>query len=148
MIGGDFERALLVLVTAVAFVLLIACANVANLLLTRAAARGKEIVIRLSLGASRTRVIGQPLTESVMLAIVGGILGLLLAVWGVDVLKSLGPANIPRLDEIRADGWVMSFTVGLSVVTGLLFGLMPALPPRAPRDARRSRRRATCRIMR
>jgi len=123
---GKLRPALFVLLGAVAFVLLIACANVANLLLARASAREKELAIRAALGAGRGRLLRQLLTESLVLGLAGGLLGLLLGYWGVDALRALAPANTPRLDEIRIDLAVLAFTFGVSLVTGLFFGLAPA----------------------
>jgi predicted permease len=127
VIGDRFERAILVLAGAVSFVLLIACANVANLLLAQRAGRAREMATRAALGASRTRLIAQLLVESLVLAVVGGAVGLLLALWGVDVLKSLGSTSIPRLDTVSADGRVLAFTAAITLLTGLLFGLLPAV---------------------
>ena len=123
---GTYRKPLVVLLVAVGFILLIACANVANLLMTRTAARDREIAIRRAMGAGQLRLIRQMLTESILLASLGGFLGLLLATWGVQVLLGLTPKEIPRLEGVSIDRWTLLFTFGLAFATGILFGLAPA----------------------
>jgi putative ABC transport system permease protein len=125
-IVGEVRPALIALLVAVTFVLLIAAVNVANLTLVRSAARAKEISIRSALGASRTRLVQRLLTESLLLAIAGGVVGALGAVWGVSLLVKFAPDTLPRVDQIRVDGFVLLWTAIVSILTGVVFGLVPA----------------------
>src|SRR5690242_12418325 len=129
---GELRMSLLILLGAVAFVLVIACANVANLLLARAAYRQKEIALRTALGASRLRVVRQLLTESVLLSVVSGLLGLALSLWFVKLLLAITPPNTPRLSEIGIDLRVFAFTFAVTILAGILFGLFPALQTSRP----------------
>ena len=125
--AGTFRPALLMLMGAVAFLLLIGCVNVANLLLARAAARAREIAIRIALGASRRRLVQQLLTESVLLGLIGGAAGVVVAAWGVPMLLALGPADIRSFHQIGLNREVLGFSVAVSVLTGLVFGSVPAV---------------------
>jgi len=126
VVVGDTRQTLFVLLAAVAFVLLIACANVANLLLARAAARGRELVVRAAVGAGRLRLVRQMLTESAVLALVAGIGGVIVARWGVTALLALAPPDLPRLDEVTVDLTALAFALAISLAASVMFGLAPA----------------------
>jgi putative ABC transport system permease protein len=127
MIGAEVRPFLFILLGAIGFVLLIACTNVANLLLARGGLRGREIAVRIAMGASRPRIFQQLLTECMLIAIAGGTLGLILAAAGLDSLLALAPVDLPRATDVHLDRWAFAFTFGISLLTGALFGLAPAL---------------------
>ena len=122
---GDVRTSLTIFLAAVGLVLLIACANVANLLLAQAATRPRQIAIRTILGAGRQRLVRQLLTESLVLAIAGGTAGVLVAAWILNVFRGTLPEAVPRLNAISIDGWVLAFVAAISILTGLTFGLAP-----------------------
>lgn len=130
--GADLRRALWILLGAVGFLLLIACVNLANLLLANATGRIRETAVRAALGADRWRITRQVLTESLVLGFAGAAAGLLLAFWGVDLFKSLEPGGIPRADQVSINGWVLGFTAAVGLLTGVVSGIIPAIQlPRA-----------------
>jgi putative ABC transport system permease protein len=131
-IVGGIRPTLWILFGAVIFVLLVACANVANLLLARATVRSKEITIRSAIGAARSQLVRQLLTESLVLSLIGGAIGLMLAVWGTGLLSSIGSKINPMLQDVHVDGRVLLFTIGISITTGIIFGLAPALQVSKP----------------
>ena len=124
---SDVRRPLLVLLFAVVAVLLISCVNVANLLLARATVRSHEIAVRAALGAARSRIIRQLLTESLLIALLGGVIGMLLALWGTKALLALAPSNLPRLSGVQLDLRILLLSIGVSLACGVIFGLVPAL---------------------
>ncbi|HYY52692.1 MAG TPA: ABC transporter permease, partial [Myxococcales bacterium] len=129
---GPVKPVLEALLGAVVLVLLIGCANVASMLLARGAARQRELAIRAALGSGRSRILRQLLTEALLLALIGGALGVLLAAWGLDALVSLAPRTIPRLDEVRLNGSVLGFALGISAASGVIAGVVPALHASRP----------------
>ena len=145
-IVGQSKPVLLVLLGAVGVVLLIACTNVANLMLARSIERGPELALRTALGAERGRLVRQLVTESALLAILGAVAGLLFAFWGLEAIRALSPANLPRVEEMRIDGRALAFALGIALLTPILFGLLPALRAASPnlgREIGEQGRRAT-----
>ena len=132
LVVGPMKSALFILLGAVVVVLLIACANLTTMLLARAGARERETAIRLALGAGRTQLIRQMLAESILLAVVGAVVGVMLAIWGLELLRSIGAQTVPRIGEVGLDLRVLFATLGVAVGTGLVFGLIPALASGKP----------------
>ncbi|MDQ6626305.1 MAG: ABC transporter permease, partial [Verrucomicrobiota bacterium] len=132
VVVGPMRSALMILLGAVAAVLLIACANLTTMLLARAGAREREFAIRLALGAGRTQLLRQMLCESLLLAVVGGVAGVMLAIWGLDLLRSIGAQTVPRIAEVNLDIRVLLVTLTVAVITGIVFGLVPALASGKP----------------
>ncbi len=132
LVVGGMRAPLLILIGAVCVVLLIACANLSTMLLARAGAREREFAIRVALGAGRMQLLRQMLTESVLLSVIGGAVGVLLAIWGLDLLRAIGAQTVPRLAEVNIDLLVLLVTLGVAIVTGLIFGLIPALATGKP----------------
>src|SRR5262245_51774987 len=132
IVGNEVRRALWLLLGAVGFLLLIACTNVSNLLLVRAGARQKELALRVALGAGTKRIARHLLTESLLLAVASGATGVLIAMWGLSTIRYFGADQLPRIDEVRIDAWVLAFTLSASVLTAVLFSLIPILKASRP----------------
>ena len=124
---GESRPTLLIMLSGVACVLLVACASIANLFLVRAAGRTREVAVRLAIGAGRSRLVRQWLTESTVLALAGGLAGFFISLWAVPALVANAPISLPRLGRIEVDGRILVFNIGISLVTGLLCGLAPAI---------------------